>query len=72
MRSLPPALALIGIGWYIATCIVIGTLAGLWLDGQTDTRPAFTLLGIAIGLVSAGSGGYRMLRNVLRPRQTRR
>ena len=72
MRDLPPALALIGIGWYIATCIVIGTLAGLWLDGQTDTRPVFTLLGIFFGLASAGSGGYRMLQNVLRPRRPRR
>ena len=72
MSNLPPALGLIGIGWYIATCIVIGTLAGLWLDGQTDTRPVFTLLGIALGLITAGYGGYRLLMDVLRPRRPRR
>ncbi len=72
MGKLPPALGLIGIGWYIATCIVMGTLAGLWLDGQTDTRPVFTLLGIALGLITAGYGGYRLLMDVLRPRRPRR
>lgn len=72
MGKLPPALGLIGIGWYIATCIVMGTLAGLWLDGQTDTRPVFTLLGIALGLITAGYGGYRLLMDALRPRRPRR
>lgn len=69
MRNLPPVLSLMGIGWYIATCIVLGTLAGLWLDGRSDTEPVFTLLGVALGLVTAGLGGYRMLKDVLRPRR---
>lgn len=69
MGNLPPALGLIGIGWYVATCIVLGTLAGLWLDGATDTKPVFTLFGMALGLLAAGYGGYRMLMDVVRPRK---
>ncbi len=68
MGNLPPALGFIGIGWYVAACIVLGVLAGLWLDGQADTKPLFTLLGLALGLASAGYGGYRMLMDVLQPR----
>lgn len=68
MRNLPPALQLIGIGWYFATCIVLGVLGGLWLDDRADTRPLFTLLGVGLGLLTAGYGGYRMLRDFLGPR----
>ncbi len=67
MEKLPPALGLIGIGWYVAFCIVLGVLAGLWLDEQAGTKPLFTLLGLGLGLVSAGYGAYRMLMDVLRP-----
>jgi hypothetical protein len=69
MGNLPPALGLLGIGWYIAACIVLGTLAGLWLDGEADTKPVFTLIGVGLGLFTAGFGGYRMLMGVLRPRK---
>ena len=68
MGNLPPAFGLIGIGWYVATCIVLGVLAGLWLDGQADTKPLFALLGLGLGLAAAGYGGYRLLQNVLQPR----
>lgn len=65
MRDLPPALGLLGVGWYVATCITLGVVAGLWLDGQAGSSPALTLLGLALGLASAGWGGYRMLKDVL-------
>ena len=71
MKQLPPALGLIGIGWYIAVCIVLGVVAGLWLDGQANTEPLFTLLGLGLGLAAAGWGGYRMLMDVLKPRGRR-
>lgn len=67
MEKLPPALGLIGIGWYVAFCIILGVLAGLWLDEQAGTKPLFTLLGLGLGLASAGYGAYRMLMDVLRP-----
>jgi F0F1-type ATP synthase assembly protein I len=68
MGSMPPAIGLIGIGWYVATCIVLGVVAGLWLDGQTHTKPLFALLGLGLGLTAAGYGGYRMLMDVLKGR----
>lgn len=67
IRNLPPAFQLVGIGWYFAICIVLGTLAGLWLDGQVDSKPLFTLLGILFGMTVAAWGAYRMLKNVLTP-----
>ena len=65
MKNWPPAIALLGVGWYVATCIVLGVLAGLWLDDQAGISPAFTLLGLGLGLAAAGWGGYRMLLDVL-------
>ena len=60
-----PALKLIGIGFYIATCMLLGTGAGLWLDGKFTTSPVFTVVGLFAGLVLAGYGVYRMLRQVM-------
>jgi len=61
MDRLPPTVRLIGIGWYVAFCIVGGVVGGLFLDRATDLAPLFTLLGLLLGLVAAFYGGYRML-----------
>ncbi|MEX2080269.1 MAG: AtpZ/AtpI family protein [Dehalococcoidia bacterium] len=52
---------LTGIGWFFATCIVLGVLAGRWADSATGLEPVFTLVGILIGLAAALAGGFRML-----------
>ncbi len=67
MRNLPPAFQFLGIGWYFATCIVLGVLGGLWLDGQVDAKPLFTLLGLLLGMAVAAWGAYRLLKDVMRP-----
>ncbi len=54
-------LRLIGVGWYIAICIVLGIVAGLWLDEKVGLKPLFTLVGLFIGLASAFWGVYRLL-----------
>ena len=56
-----PVFRLIGIGWFFALCIVLGLLAGLWLDHKAETSPIFTLVGLFLGLAVAAVGGYRML-----------
>jgi len=56
---------LLGIGWYVAVCIVGGGLCGLWLDGQFGLRPLFSLLGMGVGIFVAVFGMYRMLVLVL-------
>lgn len=61
MSQWPPAMQLMGIGWYVAVCIVSGILLGLWLDSELGISPALTLVGLGLGLASAGWGGFRML-----------
>ena len=65
MAGLPPSARLIGIGFYFATCIVLGTLGGRELDRALDTGQVFTLLGLALGLVLAIYGGIKQLMDVL-------
>jgi F0F1-type ATP synthase assembly protein I len=65
VQRLTPAIQLLGLGSYIATCIVGATIGGFFLDKWLDTRPVFTLAGLALGLVTAGYGGYRMLMDTI-------
>jgi hypothetical protein len=72
MGRLPPAVRLLGIGWYFAFCIVVGIVGGVLLDRQVEKDHIFTLLGLFLGLVLAFFGGYVMLLEALglrRPRQ---
>lgn len=50
-----------GIGFYIAGCIILGVVLGVWLDRIVDIKPLFTLLGLGCGLFFAFFGTYRML-----------
>ena len=55
------ALRLVGVGWYIAACIILGVIGGLWLDRKFGTEPWLVLLGLGLGLGVAFWGVYRML-----------
>lgn len=61
MGRLPVAIGLIGIGWYFATCIVLGVLVGVLLDSLFGLKPLFTIVGLMMGLMATGYGGYRMV-----------
>ena len=69
MTRLPPVVRLMGIGWYFAFSIVGGIVAGVLMDGWLDTKPAFTLVGLLVGLLAAFWGGYLLLMEVLGRRQ---
>ena len=56
---------LLGIGWYVALCILAGGLGGRYLDGALGTSPLFILLGLGFGLTLALVGMYKMLTAVL-------
>jgi len=65
MGRLPPAVRLLGIGWYFALCIVVGIVGGVLLDRQVGKDHIFTLVGLFLGLILAFFGGYIMLLEVL-------
>ena len=56
---------LVGIGFYIAICLVLGTLGGRELDKVLDTGKLFIVLGLLTGLVLALYGTYQQLMEVL-------
>jgi F0F1-type ATP synthase assembly protein I len=64
-QGYPPAVRLMGIGWYFAVCIVLGVGVGVLLDKQFGSRPALTLIGLTLGFISAFYGGYLQLKEVL-------
>jgi len=66
MKRWAAALRLVGIGWYVAACIVVGLVGGIWLDSIAHTRIIFTLIGLFSGLGLAGFGVYRALLPLLR------
>ncbi len=67
-------LRIVGIGWYIAACILLGTLGGRWvgqkIDGSTG-EIIFILLGLALGLIVAFLGTYRILKAIASEEQNK-
>lgn len=61
-----PTAYLLGVGWYFATCILLGVVLGRWADSATGLEPTFTLVGIFVGLAVAMVGGIRMLMPFMR------
>ena len=59
--TLAIVLQLVGVGWYVAVCIIGGLGVGLWLDRKLDMVPVFTLSGILFGTVLAFYGIYKMV-----------
>lgn len=66
MQRLGPVAQLLGLGSYLATCIAGGPIVGYFVDRWLDTAPAFTLIGLALGLIIAFVGSYRMITETLR------
>ena len=65
MQRLTPAVQLLGLGSYVAVCIAGGTIGGYFFDGALGTGRILTLAGLALGLVAAFYGGYRMLMDTI-------
>ncbi|HCL26424.1 MAG TPA: hypothetical protein DHW65_08795 [Dehalococcoidia bacterium] len=63
------ALRLTGLGWYVATCIIIGVVGGVFLDKALSLKPLFTLLGILFGTTSAFYGLFKMIQPLIKPEQ---
>jgi F0F1-type ATP synthase assembly protein I len=65
MRGGGPAMRLIGMGWFVAICIVLGVVGGIQLDKAVDTGKLFTVIGLFVGLFFGLWGGWLQLRQVL-------
>jgi hypothetical protein len=61
-RSALAPLRLMGLGWVVVLTLVIGVLAGIWLDGQLGTSPLLTIVGAVLGLGGAFLGGRSLIR----------
>ncbi len=59
---------LIGLGGLLAGSVVVCTGLGLLLDSAADTSPAFTLVGVALGILAGGVGFWLRVRSALGPR----
>ena len=55
------ALRLVGVGFFVGGSILLGVLAGLWLDSKLNSAPIWVIVGLFLGLVIAFYGVYRML-----------
>ena len=65
------ALRLVGVGFFIGACIILGVFAGLWFDNKLDTKPVFMIVGLVLGVVVAFYGVYQMLLPLLKNRQNK-
>jgi F0F1-type ATP synthase assembly protein I len=57
---------LIGLGGLLAGSVIVCTALGYLLDQAVDSTPAFTLVGIALGMVAGGVGFWLRVRSALR------
>ncbi|MDO8530821.1 MAG: AtpZ/AtpI family protein [Dehalococcoidia bacterium] len=60
------ALRYIGLGWYVAICLVAGLVLGLWADDWLGTRPLFMLVGLFLGIAGAFLGLIRVISRVVK------
>ena len=52
---------LLGVGWFVALCIVGGAFGGYLLDNELNTKPIFSLLFLTAGTVFAMYTVWRWL-----------
>jgi ATP synthase protein I len=57
---------LLGIGTSLAITVLLGVLAGRWVDSRWSTEPLFTLLGAGLGIVAALTGFVRTVTKLKR------
>ena len=62
MKRWEAAFRLVGVGWYVGVCIVLGVFGGLWLDKKFNTEPILVIVGLILGIVVAFLGVYNMIR----------
>jgi F0F1-type ATP synthase assembly protein I len=57
---------LIGLGGLLVGAVVAGTLLGILVDDLAGTSPAFTMVGVFVGIAAAGVGFWLRVRSAMR------
>ena len=63
--STPSGVELAAMGLFLAACVVLPLLGGLWVDGRLHSSPAGVLLGLLLGIVAACLAVYQRFRRYL-------
>ena len=69
MQRWAAALRLVGVGFFVGGSIVLGVVAGLWLDNKFNSGPIWVIVGLFLGLAIAFYGVYRMLLPLMNNKQ---
>jgi F0F1-type ATP synthase assembly protein I len=56
---------LVGLGGLVAGAVIAGLVVGMVVDAKADTSPVFTLVGIAVGILSGGVAFWLRVRAAL-------
>ena len=64
MNKYSLVLRLVGVGFFIGISIVLGVLAGIWLDSRFGTQFIW-IIGLLAGLITALTGVYQMLKPLM-------
>ena len=68
-RKLILAFQLIGIGWFVAVCLIGGALIGKWISGFftfSKSEPVFLVVGLLFGIFTAGWGTFILINILLK------
>jgi F0F1-type ATP synthase assembly protein I len=57
---------LIGLGGLLAGAVIAGTLLGLLIDHAAGTEPAFTMVGVVLGILAGAVGFWVRVRDALK------
>ncbi len=63
-KESPDLMTLLSLGVYCALCIGLGVGLGYLLDSKLESEPAFTFVGLAIGMTLAGLGTFKAFRGL--------
>ena len=61
MKRWEVAFRLVGLGWYVGACILLGVIGGIWLDNKLNSKPILVIVGLIVGIIIAFYGVYRMI-----------
>jgi hypothetical protein len=62
MKPFVSMLGILGTGFFVPACIILGVLGGRWLDEKYNSGSAWTIAGLIFGTIVAVYGTYNTLK----------